>query len=160
MRRPRSILMVLLVALVGLVSCERPESPEVIATSRAGMATSESRSATEEAKRPKCYIQFQAKVYQGPDAGLSLAGDLKTEVDHTGVFSSTLIQESGPAVTVTGQINGRAANFMMALDNEQYLFAVGTLQNASAGCSGVAGGTLTGPQAGDRGDWGGKFLKR
>ena len=160
MRRLRSTLMVLLVALVGLVSCERPESPEVIATSRAGMATSESRSATEEAKLPKCHLQFQAKVHQGPEAGLSLAGDLKTEVDRTGVFSSTLIQENGPTLTVTGQLNGRAVNLLVALGNAQYLFGVGTLQNASADCVGVVGGTLTGPQAGDSGDWGGKFFKR
>ena len=156
----RRILAVLIVILFGLTGCNRSESPEVMATYQAEFAIAKARAATEQAKLPKCYIQFQAAIQAGPDAGLSVAGDLKFEVARTGVLSGTLLRESGPALAVSGQVTGRAANLILDLGDGQFLFAVGTLQNDLEACTGVIGGTLTSSRPGNRGDWGTRFFKR
>jgi len=154
MRIRRSVIIVLLIALVGLTGCDRPDDHLPLPA-----ATIDAIPAAAPAELLKCSIQFRAGINQGPDADVSWTGTLKTEIDPTGVFTGMLALDSGPVLTATGQFKGRAANLILDLGGNQFLFAVGALQNDSADCAGTVGGALAGPR-GDSGSWGDKFIKR
>lgn len=154
MRIRRSVIIALLIALVGLTGCDRPDDHLPLPAT-----TIEAIPAAAQAELLKCSIQFRAGISQGPDAGVAWTGTLKTEINPTGVFMGMLALDSGPVLTVTGQFKGRAANLIVHLGGDQFLFAVGTLQNDSADCAGAVGGALAGPR-GDSGSWGDRFIKR
>ena len=122
----------------------------VLATSGSSAFASGSSTAT-----VSCTLkQFVETVYQGPDKGLSLRGDLHLEADATGSVTGTLEQSQGPDVKVVGQVTGRAINLVFDLGNHQLLFGVGTLQHPLAQCKSPAGGSFAGPKAPDIGTWG------
>jgi hypothetical protein len=100
------------------------------------------------------FKQFSATVYQGPDRGLSVQGQLTLQVNQTGSLSGTLKQTSGPDVSVVGQADGRAINLVFNLGQNRLLFGVGTLQQDIHSCAGAAGGPLVGPNGPDSGNWG------
>ena len=102
----------------------------------------------------KCTGDFDATVYQGPSAGLSLLGPLSLQVDATGNLTGSLTVSDGTLVEVTGQAIGRSINLVFNLGQDKRIFGVGSLENDIRGCKGVAGGPFTGPKPGDSGDWG------
>jgi hypothetical protein len=102
----------------------------------------------------KCSGDFEATVYQGPSAGLSLIGPLSLQVDATGNLTGALTASDGTLVEVTGQAIGRSINLVFNLGQDKRIFGVGSLENDIRGCKGVAGGPFTGPKPGDSGDWG------
>lgn len=102
----------------------------------------------------KCTGDFEATVYQGPSAGLSLIGPLSLQVDATGNLTGSLTASDGALVEVTGQAIGRSINLVFNLGQDQRIFGVGSLENDIHGCKGLAGGPFTGPKPGDSGDWG------
>jgi hypothetical protein len=68
----------------------------------------------------------------------------------TGVFKTT----RGTTINVSGQATGQAINFVFDLANNQFIFAIGTLQQDIRACTPTGGGLFTGPKEGDEGDWG------
>jgi hypothetical protein len=131
-----SWLCVLIATLLGLVACTRPDDS----------------SALPPASMQKVF-QVQGRIQQGPDAGLNLSGDLRPTLTTSKRLQGTLIRESGSPITVTGQIDGLAIHLAFDLGNNAAVLGVGTLQHDLNNAEGTTGGLLTGPQAGDSGDW-------
>ena len=106
-----------------------------------------------------CYADFEATVRQGPSTGLEQNGILVLRVEADGkIDEGSLIAAEGPAVTVVGQMDGRAVNLLFEVGEGQFLYGVGVLQNdIEGGCqaalNGAMGGPFVGPELGDSGDW-------
>ena len=100
------------------------------------------------------FKQFSAVVYEGPDKGLSVEGQLTLQVNQSGSLTGTLKQTKGSDIPVVGQANGRAINLIFDLGQSRLLFGVGTLQQDIHTCAGAAGGPLVGPRGADSGNWG------
>jgi hypothetical protein len=106
------------------------------------------------------YGQFRADVRSGPNAGLALSGVLQMGVDDAGALRGMLLPDDAepdedgklPAVSVTGSIEGRTLN--LAFESEAGIVrGTGTLPGDFEACPEPVEGTLTGPAAGDTGDW-------
>ncbi len=133
----RMILAGLLISLLGtLAACTRPDSGTVLPSSRRQSS-----------------FQLQARIQQGPSAGLTLNGDLRVTIDSANRLQGTLTRETGSPITVTGQIDGLAIHWSFDLGDNTAVLGVGTLQHDIGNPQGTAGGLLTGPQPGDSGDW-------
>lgn len=100
-----------------------------------------------------CNTQFEATVHHGPNAGLSVTGTLLFFLDHSGEVSGVVVTGDGREIPTSGQANGRAINLTFQLDEQQYLFGVGSAENPINTCTGYWGGSFTGPASGDSGDW-------
>ena len=100
----------------------------------------------------RCSGYFEAVVDQGPDKGLTVAGNLIVEVDASGSMSGTLKPASGASIAMVGQVTGRAINLAMDLGGGKSMFGTGTLFNSISQCSGSAGGRLVGPETVTTGD--------
>jgi hypothetical protein len=97
---------------------------------------------------------FEARVREGLSEGKSFEGSLNLQEDDDGLLSGTFTSTDGSMTAqVVGQANGHAINLALDVGNKQYLFAMGTMWNTFAQCSGPMGGAFTGPQVGDLGDW-------
>jgi hypothetical protein len=112
--------------------------------------------ATPAATTATCTSEFEATIHQGPNAGLSLVGELTLEVQPSGSLTGMLILDDGSQVKAVGQTEGRAINLMFDLGNDQQIFGVGTSEYDIRECKGVLGGPFSGPLPGDIGDWRGK----
>ncbi len=104
-----------------------------------------------------CWIFFQAAVHQGPDAGMALAGDLDLVFSGESRFEGVLRGENGRTYAITGQFDGMAVNWILDLGSQNLLFGVGASQRDLSACQGRGGGTFSGPQPGDSGDWSWRF---
>jgi hypothetical protein len=102
----------------------------------------------------QCSGDFEATIYQGPSAGLSLVGPLSLQVDATGNLTGGLTTNDGALIEVTGQAIGRSINLVFNLGEDKRIFGVGSLENDIRDCEGLSGGPFTGPEPGDSGDWG------
>lgn len=109
-----------------------------------------------------CTWNFEATVRQGPHAGESFAGTLTVVIAKHGTLTGVLVTDAPETILVVGQVNGRAVNLAVALqeiDQETeglYLFGTGTARlpiTSKTQCGGVMGGTFAGPYPGDIGDW-------
>src|SRR6266545_5409727 len=100
-----------------------------------------------------CRGAFEATVHQGPDAGLSVTGDLQIAIDPSGHITGALVRSDGLQVVASGQTVGQAISMVFQLAKDQTIFGVGALTDDPRICTGVGGGPLTGPKPGDSGDW-------
>src|SRR5690242_2146289 len=102
-RRAFLLLGIVMVAL-GLVACgastSSPPTPSVTSSPSSALI--------------RCVFKnFRATVFRGPDAGLSVQGELHVQVDASGSLVATLKQPTGPDVPpVFGQATGRAINLV------------------------------------------------
>jgi hypothetical protein len=99
------------------------------------------------------FAQFKATIYTGPDAGMSLQGNLHLHIDPDGSVTGVLKQANGPDIHSVGQANGRAINLIFDLGQNRLIYGVGTLQNPIQMCKGSAGGPFVGPDEKDAGSW-------
>jgi hypothetical protein len=95
----------------------------------------------------RCTGHFEAVVDQGPDKGLTLAGELVVSVDANGGMTGTLKSAGEAEVAVVGQVTGRAINLALDLGGGRAMFGTGTLFQPISECAGTAGGPLVGPEA-------------
>jgi hypothetical protein len=100
-----------------------------------------------------CVGDFEATVYSGPSAGLSLQGALSINLDAAGNLTGQLTTAAGQEVRVVGQAMGRMISLVFFVGENQYIFGAGASENPLYQCTGVFGGGFTGPQPGDSGDW-------
>ena len=100
-----------------------------------------------------CGGRFEARVRQGPSAGLSLVGQLVVRAEPSGQASAVLTLPDGSTLPATGHVNGQAINLIFVVRQDTYLFGVGTSQSDFRECVGVWGGPFVGPELGDMGDW-------
>jgi len=96
---------------------------------------------------------FVATVYYGPDKGLSLRGLLKLRATKDGELTGLLVPTHGPAVLVSGQLNGVAINLVFYMGGGKHVFGVGTFAADPGAKHGILGGSLVGPNKGDSGEW-------
>jgi hypothetical protein len=96
---------------------------------------------------------FEATVHSGPDTGLSLRGTLRLGWSRDNQLLGLLARTSGPAVPVSGQLNGVAINLVFYLAHNRHLFGVGTIGHDPGTKHWFVGGPLVGPERGDSGDW-------
>jgi hypothetical protein len=101
-----------------------------------------------------CKGVFEATVYRGPDAGLSLVGELTIEIEPSGELVGVLVLQNGSQVPVTGEINRQKIKLELDLGDGMVIRGKGKLDNHDQRCTGATGGTFVGPNPGDRGDWG------
>jgi len=100
-----------------------------------------------------CGGRFEARVRQGPSAGLAFVGQLVVRVEPSGRASAVLTLRDGTTLPATGHVNGQAMNLIFVVRPDTYLFGVGTSQRDFHECAGIWGGPFVGPEQGDLGDW-------
>jgi hypothetical protein len=100
-----------------------------------------------------CGGRFEARVRQGPSAGLAFLGQLVVRVEPSGRASAVLTLRDGTTLPATGHVTGQAMNLIFVVRPDTYLFGVGTSQRAFQECAGIWGGPFVGPEQGDLGDW-------
>ena len=106
-----------------------------------------------------CGGRFEAKVRQGPSAGLAFVGQLVVRVEPSGQAKAVLTLRDGAALPATGRVNGQAMNLIFVVRPDTYLFGVGTSQRDFHECAGIWGGPFVGPEQGDIGDWVGTQIR-
>jgi len=109
-----------------------------------------------------CTLSLDAHVRLGPSAGQvlrgtapgELRGQLSFALDAQGAITQgQLSLGDGTVIPVVGQASGRALNLRLAFGSQQAIVAIGTAEQDLTTCQGAVDGLLTGPQAGDLGDW-------
>jgi len=109
-----------------------------------------------------CRLTVVANVRVGPSATAVLQGDVPGEL--RGDLSFALAADgsidqgswrlaSGPELPVVGEADGRAITLRVQAGIAQTLVLVGAGAQRLDRCTGAVDGLLTGPQAGDLGDW-------
>jgi hypothetical protein len=116
-----------------------------------------------------CSTTFTATVRQGPSTNTTLSGTLSLDLSSDGSVTGQLTEKDGTHVAVAGQVIGRAISIALQLkpfdlakgDKGSYIFGTGTAFDPINGndCGGAMGGTFSGPQDGDEGDWASVCLK-
>jgi hypothetical protein len=109
-----------------------------------------------------CVLDLIAAVRTGPseDAALGgvergeLRGELRFSLDKNGGLRDALLTlEDGTELEATGQATGSALTVRIAIPLGGTLVLVGAGESALRACRGAVDGLLTGPEAGDLGDW-------
>ena len=112
-----------------------------------------------------CRLAIVATVRLGPDATermqTDVPGELRGELGFSlgpdgAIDAGRLLLDGGPEVPVVGQATGRAINLranLQAVQEGLALVLVGTAEQPLTRCTGGIDGLLTGPLAGDLGDW-------
>jgi hypothetical protein len=99
---------------------------------------------------PTALGTFEATVRTGPDAGLGMQGILELGRDK---YSALLVRHQGPAVPVTGQVDGLVVNLIFYLGRGQHVFGAGTAGRDPGTKRWFMGGTFVGPHPADSGAW-------
>jgi hypothetical protein len=96
---------------------------------------------------------FSADVRSGPDKDLALWGRLTIRISPSGALSGAVVRAGGLRVPVSGTAQGRTLTLAFHLP-------AGTISGTGTASHKIRGlgdlptrGTLTGPRAGDAGDW-------
>jgi hypothetical protein len=128
----------------------------------AAIGVERTRSARPAAQDDTCRLTLVANVRLGPSAGAVLAGttpgELRGELsfalgDGGAIESGRLRLADDTEFPVVGQAIGRAVHLRVQLAERQPVVLVGTAAEDLGACRGAVDGLLTGPQAGDLGDW-------
>ncbi|HRI65980.1 MAG TPA: hypothetical protein PK156_17150 [Polyangium sp.] len=105
------------------------------------------------------YDPFNAVVREGPSAGLAASGALTLieEMDGSlrGKLENTDAQGIKTTIPVTGSVKGKTIDLVFTLADGGQIKGTGTLAKPFEECAEPMEGTLTGPLAGDKGDWDG-----
>lgn len=109
-----------------------------------------------------CSAELVGAVRVGPSTGAALGGKQPGELRGTLTFALTksgrvtggrLALPDGSALDVSGQANGQAVTLRARVPLGGTLVLVGAGARAITACAGAWDGVLTGPAAGDLGDW-------
>jgi hypothetical protein len=90
----------------------------------------------------------------GPDTGEVWQGLLTLDIAADGAMSGTLEQSSGETLPVSGTVTGQSITLVFELSDGKYVIGTGGLNRDIHDNPTVLGGTLSGPNEGDIGDWG------
>lgn len=107
---------------------------------------------------PACSYTFQADVRSGPSAGYALRGQLTLVQGASGAAAGVLVPDGVPAndrarlVMVTAAVASGSITMRFTLPDGRLVVGTGPFAGFSM-CPGDVVGTLTGPSAGDMGDW-------
>ncbi len=119
------------------------------------------------AQAETCRLEIVANVRFGPSAGTIIRGPMPGEL--RGELRFTLgpdgaidqgrwrleddTEEDGTELAVVGQATGRAITLRVQAEEDLVIVLVGAAEQDLTACRGAVDGLLTGPQAGDLGDW-------
>jgi hypothetical protein len=96
---------------------------------------------------------FSADVRSGPDKDLALWGRLAIRLSRSGGLSGTVLRAGGLSVPVSGTARGRTLTMAFHLPAGT-ISGTGTASHKIRSIADLpTRGTLTGPRAGDAGDW-------
>lgn len=108
-----------------------------------------------------CKYEFAADVRSGPSAPLRVAGTLRLAQREGQELLGEIQPEGGSApILTTGRISedGETITLRFQLIDGRVIRGSGPARGGPEGCTGIMDGTLTGPGAGDVGDWLGTAL--
>ncbi len=114
------------------------------------------------AQATSCNWNFQGIVRVGPSTGTAVQGTLTVQVGKDGDLSGSLATSDNKTIGMVGQLTGRAINVAFEYQKPtasapgQYIFGSGTFWtpvSSTNPCGDNMGGTFSGPQDGDIGDW-------
>ena len=111
-----------------------------------------------------CTLDFVTTIRSGPTRGQLLTsdaaqpgearGELSFSLSSTGALENgTLLLTDGTSLPVVGQATGTSLNVRIDAGEGLVLVAIGVGEQEIAACQGAIDGLMTGPQAGDLGDW-------
>ena len=105
------------------------------------------------------YDPFDATVKAGPSMGFAATGALTLIEEADGSLRGKLESKDAngakTSVPVTGAVKDMSIELTFTLPDGGIINGVGTLDKPFEACAEPIQGTLTGPKAGDTGDWGG-----
>lgn len=105
------------------------------------------------------YDPFDATVREGPSIGLAATGVLTLIEENDGSLRGKLESKDDKGVKteipVVGSVTATTIDLTFTLADGGQIKGTGTLDKPFEQCPDPMKGTLTGPQAGDKGDWGG-----
>jgi hypothetical protein len=96
---------------------------------------------------------FVGTVRLGPDAGTVWQGLLILNVAANGEITGTLKDSTG-TLKVSGTVTGQSITLVFDLGDSKYVIGTGGLNKDVRNNPTIMGGTLSGPNEGDIGDWG------
>lgn len=97
---------------------------------------------------------FTGTVRLGPDMGAVWQGLLTLSVAADGTLAGTLEQPTGETIIVSGTAIGQSITLIFDLGDGNYVIGTGGLNRNIHDHPTIMGGTLSGPNEGDIGDWG------
>ena len=101
-----------------------------------------------------CTFPFYAQVYQGPDTGLVLRGNVTLSIESSGNAFGILSEDDGTQVGVVAQATGRMLSMLLQAGGGD-LSVVGTAESEVRACGFTTiFGPLVGPAIDDSGSWG------
>ncbi len=101
-----------------------------------------------------CTFPFHAQVYQGPDTGLVLHGNVTLSIEPSGNAFGILAEEDGTQVGLVSQVTGRSLSLLLEMGGD-HLSAIGIADSDVRGCGFTTVlGSLVGPAIDDSGSWG------
>ena len=123
------------------------------------------------AQRGSCVLAFVATVRQGPSVGQvltpggtkpgELRGELSFSLSQTGNLEDAVLSlPDGTSLPAVGQATGHSLQVRIELGQRQAVVAVGVGEQEVATCQGAIDGIVTGPNAGDLGDWHAAVLRQ
>jgi hypothetical protein len=98
--------------------------------------------------------EFVGTVRLGPDKDKVWQGHLRFAVDAMGAVTGMLEQTSGETIGVSGTVTGQSITLVFDLGDGKYVIGTGGLNKDVRNNPTIMGGTLSGPNEGDIGDWG------
>jgi hypothetical protein len=122
-----------------------------------GLNLKQAPAAAQETQEATCVIDFAATVRQGSSAGQP-AGDVRGELSFGlsgkgNLEKASLRLADGTSVPVVGQATGHSLQIRIQRAAEQALVAIGVGEREISECEGAIDGLVTGPAAGDLGDF-------
>ena len=119
---------------------------------------------TATAQGSTCTLDFVTTIRSGPTSGQLLTsdagqpgearGELSFSLSSTGALEDgSLVLTDGTSLPVVGQATGNSLNLRIDAGEGLVLVAIGVGEQEIAACQGAIDGLMTGPQAGDLGDW-------
>ncbi len=104
-----------------------------------------------------CDLNLQISVHQGPSTDHIISGQVDFGSNTWSSFKLDFVEENGLSHPSSFSFDRQAIHFILELEQGP-VFATGIMESDLATCSGTGGGTLSGPQVGDLGDWRGKWV--
>ena len=104
-----------------------------------------------------CRLNLQVFSQQGPSVNRTISGYVEFGSSSSNSFKGNFVEENGSSYPASFYFNGQAIHFILNMEDGQ-IFATGIMESNLATCAGNGGGTLTGPTAGDLGDWRGEWV--
>jgi hypothetical protein len=101
-----------------------------------------------------CQYDFEATVRSGPSAPKTLHGTLTMVQPAANLAIARLdLASGGPPIFTSGQIDGKNITLRFWLADGTSIIGTGPMEHPTDQCKGQMQGSLTGPVAGDTGDW-------